>query len=412
MNTSQDTGTRVDGGASPPAHTALWAVGRGRGRAVISEGDLDAEDQRAIARAAALLRAGKLVAFPTETVYGLGADATRKTAVAGIFAAKERPLTDPLIVHVAEVSDVARVAVLAPPTSGRGARAFVNRKGERSYARLVERLAARFWPGPLTLVLPRARAIPPLVAAGGKTVGVRVPGHPVARALIRAAGVPVAAPSANRFMHTSPTTAAHVLADLDGRIAAVLDGGPCAVGVESTVLDLTRDPPRLLRPGGIALEALREVLPEIVALAEPDERDKAARPEPKAPIARAPGQMERHYAPHARMVVFAGMGPAALAAMVDAIAAGVAAGERVGALGWDEEAQTLAAAGARPVEALGSAERPDEAARRLYDALRRLDAAGVDSIVAHTFGSAGLGLALTDRLRRAAGGHLRQVPPR
>src|SRR5258708_2132264 len=197
----------------------------------------------AIARAAQILREGGLVAFPTETVYGLGADATNPAAVESIFAAKDRPHSDPLIVHIADSDGLWQVAAEAPPAA--------------------QALAARFWPGPLTLVLPRAAGIPASVAAGGATVGVRVPRHPVALALLRAVGVPVAAPSANRFMHTSPTTAAHVLADLDGRIDCVLDGGPCEVGVESTVLDLTSDPPRVLRPGGVTLEALREGLPEV-----------------------------------------------------------------------------------------------------------------------------------------------------
>ncbi|HKS71272.1 MAG TPA: L-threonylcarbamoyladenylate synthase, partial [Ktedonobacterales bacterium] len=201
------------------------------------------DDAAAIAEAAALLRAGRLVAFPTETVYGLGADATSAQAVEGIFAAKERPHSDPLIVHLAAAEELGRAAREVPELAGR--------------------LAARFWPGPLTLILPRAEAIPPIVAAGGSTVGVRVPSHPVARALIAAAGVPLAAPSANRFMHTSPTSAAHVLADLDGRIDCVLDAGPCTVGVESTVLDVTVTPPRILRPGGVTLEALRAVAPEI-----------------------------------------------------------------------------------------------------------------------------------------------------
>lgn len=341
-------------------------------------------DADVIARAAELLRLGELVAFPTETVYGLGADATNAAAVAGIFAAKGRPFSDPLIVHIADAADVVRVARTVPP--------------------IAEQLIERFWPGPLTLVLPRANGISPLVAAGGDTIGVRMPAHPVARALIRVAGVPVAAPSANRFMHTSPTTAAHVLADLNGRIAAVLDGGPCAVGVESTVLDLTSDPPRLLRPGGIALEALHELLPEVaLPVAAPDASTTAAQP------ARAPGQMERHYAPHARLIVFDGGGDTALAAMVAEIAAGIAAGEHVGALATDEEVTTLKAAGAQVV-ALGQSGNLDMIASQLYGALRTLDDTGVRRIVAHTFGATGLGLALNDRLQRAAGGHVTPLP--
>jgi L-threonylcarbamoyladenylate synthase len=345
-------------------------------------------DAAAIARAAALLRAGELVAFPTETVYGLGADVTNPDAVARIFAAKERPLSDPLIVHLADPSDLERVAMAAPASA--------------------ERFAARFWPGPLTLVLPRSSSIPPIVTADGETVGVRVPAHPIARALIRAAGVPVAAPSANRFMRTSPTSAAHVLADLDGRIACVLDAGSCAVGVESTVLDLTSTPPRVLRPGGVPLEALRAVLPEIAPPLAGAAGGKTETAAVEAVPARSPGQLERHYAPRARLEVFDSQGEAALAALIAEARRAIARGERVGALVTDDEAEALAAAGACVVS-LGPAGDLAEIARRLYAALRALDAQGVDRIVCHTFGEAGLGLALRDRLRRAAGGQLRAV---
>ena len=193
-----------------------------------------------IAQAAEVLRAGGLVAFPTETVYGLGANALDADAVKGIFAAQERPAYDPLIVHLAEAAELPQVTVGIPPAAWT--------------------LAANFWPGPLTLVLPRRTEVPPEVTAGGGTVAVRVPLHPVAQALIRAAGVPVAAPSANRFGHLSPTCAEDVLADLEGRIDLVLDGGPTSVGVESTVLSLVTSVPTILRPGGVSREALENVL--------------------------------------------------------------------------------------------------------------------------------------------------------
>jgi L-threonylcarbamoyladenylate synthase len=346
-------------------------------------------DAELIGRAVALLRAGQLVAFPTETVYGLGADATSPRAVARIFAAKERPLSDPLIVHLAESSQLASVARQIPPEA--------------------DALTARFWPGPLTVVLPRSETIPPVVTAGGDTVGVRVPAHPIAGALIRAAGVPVAAPSANRFTRTSPTSAAHVLADLDGRIACVLDGGPCAVGVESTVLDLTTTPPCVLRPGGVSLEALREVMPNVTLaphLAAPDVPPAA---EAEHAPARSPGQLERHYAPRARLEVWDGQGAEALAAVLANARVALAAGERVGALVPDQEAAALADAGVQVV-ALGPVDDLAEIARRLYAGLRTLDEQAVDRIFCHTFGQAGLGLALRDRLRRAAGGQLRPLP--
>jgi L-threonylcarbamoyladenylate synthase len=333
-----------------------------------------------IERAAELLRAGRLVAFPTETVYGLGADATNAEAVAGIFAAKGRPHWDPLIVHLPDAAALTDVAAEIPP--------------------LAWTLAAHFWPGPLTLILPRGDAIPSIVAAGGTTVGVRVPSAPVAQALLRAAGVPIAAPSANRFMHTSPTSAAHVLADLDGRIDCLLDGGPCVVGVESTVLDLTSSPPRVLRPGGVTLEALRAVVLDVVG--------PLAGAQATTGSAAAPGQMQRHYAPRTRLIVFDAQGAPALSAIRAEAEAALAYGQRVGALLPDEEADQLADLGIR-IERLGPAGDLAEISRRLYAALRALDESGLDVILTHTYGTDGLGLALYDRLRRAAGGTLRPV---
>ena len=363
-------------------------------RALTATGEIAPD---ALAEAAHILRHGGLVAFPTETVYGLGADATDPAAVANIFAAKERPYNDPLIVHLADANALARVAVDVPDE-----------------ARM---LAERFWPGPLTLILPRAEAIPPVVAAGGRTIGVRVPAHPVALALLRAADVPVAAPSANRFMHTSPTTAEHVLADLDGRIDCVLDAGPTLVGVESTVLDVLARPPHILRPGGVTLEALREALPDVqgpptqattplhsltTASQRFDERRDAS------PIALAPGQQQRHYAPRTRLVVFDARGEEALAAIRTEALAALARGERVGALLPDDEVAMLALSGV-VVARLGRSDDLPAISRSLYAALRTLDDQQLDLILTHTFGVEGLGLALWDRLRRAAGGHLHSV---
>ena len=194
----------------------------------------------AIAEAAAVIRAGGLVAFPTETVYGLGADATNPRAVARIYEAKQRALNDPLIVHVVKVQELSDL---------RGV--IDERRLSAGNVEQVKQLMKAFWPGPLTLVLPRGASIPPNVSAGLHTVAVRMPDHPVAQALITLAGVPIAAPSANRFGHVSPTTAQHVLDDLKGRIDFVIDGGPARIGVESTVLDMTGDAPRILRPGGV-----------------------------------------------------------------------------------------------------------------------------------------------------------------
>ena len=219
-----------------------------------------------LAEAADLLRAGRLVAFPTETVYGLGANALDPVAVAGIFVAKGRPSTNPLIVHVPSTEAARDLVTAWPPTA--------------------ELLAARFWPGPLTLVLPRRSIVPDAVTAGGRTVAIRVPAHRVALALLAETGLPLAAPSANRANRLSPTTAQHVLADLDGRIDAIIDGGPTTGGIESTVVDLSGDRPRLLRPGLLALPLLESLLgPLAIGSGESD------RPLP------SPGMMARHYAP-------------------------------------------------------------------------------------------------------------------
>jgi L-threonylcarbamoyladenylate synthase len=332
-------------------------------------------DTAGVEAAAALLRAGRLVAFPTETVYGLGGDALSPAAVAAIFAAKGRPAEDPLIVHLASADDLPLVAPAVPP--------------------VALRLAAACWPGPLTMVVPRGPAVPHAVTAGRETVAVRVPAHPVARALIAAAGTPVAAPSANRFGHTSPTTAAHVLADLTGRIAAVLDGGPTPIGLESTVLDLTGPVPALLRPGGVSLERLRELLGEVAV----------GRREPAGGGMASPGLLERHYAPRSPMVLVTGERAAALAWARARIAAEGAAGRRVGLLLPDEDAAALAGLGADH-EALGPAGDHEAIARRLYAALRALDERRPDLIIARDLGEEGLARAIGDRLRRAASGNL------
>lgn len=297
----------------------------------------------AVAEAAALLRAGRLVAFPTETVYGLGGDAGNDRAVAAIFAAKQRPHFNPLIAHVPDLAAAEALAV------------FDQR------ARL---LATRLWPGPLTLVLPRRGGVSLLASAGLDTVALRVPDHPVALALLRAAAVPVAAPSANRSGAVSPTRAEHVLDSLAGRVDLVLDGGPCRVGIESTILDLSTPAATLLRPGGIAREALEEMIGEPVALAAADDAIKA------------PGQLLSHYAP--------GL-PVRL------------------------QAQSLlpgeALLGFGPVPALlnlSPSGNLEEAAANLFAMLRALDRPGFSGIAVSPIPETGLGAAINDRLRRAA----------
>ncbi len=332
--------------------------------------------------AAQVLADGGLVAFPTETVYGLGAEALNAEAVGRIFAAKERPATDPLIVHLASVGELSRVCRAAPDG--------------------LDALAATFWPGPLTLIVPRGPAVPEVVSAGGDTVAVRIPAHPVARALLHAASVPVAAPSANRFSRPSPTRAEHVLADLDGRVDLILDGGPTPVGVESSIVDLTRRPPRLLRPGGVSVEALRTLLPDLVVVERFTSESQAAE---------APGQFLRHYAPRTPLTVVDGAPQEALLALLQLARRAAEAGQRVGVLGFDEDASELRDRAIETVLSLGSEQDLGVAAARLYDALRGLDAAGLDLLLVRLPGPTGLGLALRDRLTRAAEGRVIRPGP-
>lgn len=336
--------------------------------------DRETPDPAAIARAAEVLRAGGLVAFPTETVYGLGANALDARAVRRVFEAKGRPPEDPLIVHLARAEDLDRVVRQVPA--------------------LARRLAEAFWPGPLTLVLPKRPSVPPEVTAGLPTVAVRVPAHPVALALIRAADVPVAAPSANRFGRASPTSAEHVLDDLEGRVDLVLDAGPTTVGVESTVLDLTRGTPTILRPGGVAREAIEGIAgPVVVADLT---LGSAGAP--------SPGLSASHYAVAPDLVVVE-CPTAAATAPVLARLAELAREEaqharRVGVLLAAEDAIGLPAD--VEVRRIGSTEDLAAVARGLFAAMRELEALGVDVILARTFGLEGLGLAIRDRLRRAA----------
>ncbi|MCB9599446.1 MAG: threonylcarbamoyl-AMP synthase [Sandaracinus sp.] len=314
--------------------------------------------------AAAVLARGGLVGMPTETVYGLAARAFDPEAVLGVFRAKERPAFDPLIVHLAE------------PDLDAAFDAGVIDRGRLSpdAASALENLLP-LWPGPLTLVLPRGARVPELATSGLDTVAVRVPDHPVARALIRTLGEPVVAPSANRFGRISPTEAAHVLEELDGRIDAVLDGGPCTLGVESTIVGLEDDgTPRLLRPGACPRETIEAALGR--GLQAPR---RAASPA-------APGMLASHYAPRKRVV------------LADAVPLEGAPGFLL--FTGDEALETRFGA-PRVVELLGA--EPGDAARRLFAALRRLDASDADYLVAASPpGDHGLFLAVADRLRRAA----------
>lgn len=337
--------------------------------------DPQAPQAEAIAIAGRLIRRGGLVAFPTETVYGLGANAFDGAAIAKIFAAKGRPANDPLIVHIARFEQLAQVARQIPPQA--------------------HELSRRYWPGPLTLVLKKAERIPANLTAHLDTVAVRMPDHEVALALLRAAKTPIAAPSANQFSRPSPTSAQHVIDDLKDLVDMVLDGGPTPIGVESTILSLIDDQPRVLRPGGIAVEALRSGLPDLDYAPQFLADDDSAAP--------APGSMLRHYSPRARVILFSGADDAQVAA---AMRAEIASRQRVGLLASDADAAAFADLDIA-IEQLGANE--DDAARRLFAALRSLDQQGVDCILARAPEKTGLGLAVWDRLLRAADGSLVEV---
>ncbi|HEX6988920.1 MAG TPA: L-threonylcarbamoyladenylate synthase [Bacillota bacterium] len=338
--------------------------------------------RRAIREGAEILKGGGLVAFPTETVYGLGALIAVPGAVERIFTAKGRPADNPLIVHVGGSADARRLCGAWPPAAQAAADAF--------------------WPGPLTLILPRGADVPDAVSAGLPTVAVRAPAHRVARDLIELAG-PVAAPSANPSGRPSPTRAEHVLAELGDRVDLVIDDGPTPVGLESTVVDLTGPRPVLLRPGGVALDSLREVLGDV------DTPTAAASPEGEGGstvlAARSPGTRYRHYAPATPLVVVR-LGrerdlQAATTGVRDEVRRQRRAGRRVAVLGADEVCRAVGAEADAAVM-LGPYADPVQAARRLFEGLRRVDAAAVDRAVAHTYPALGVGLAVNDRLLRAA----------
>ncbi|MBM4422640.1 MAG: threonylcarbamoyl-AMP synthase [Chloroflexi bacterium] len=324
--------------------------------------------------AARAIREGRLVAFPTETVYGLGANALDPAAVARIFEAKGRPPTDPLIAHIASPDQLRGLALDIP--------------------QLAIDLGERLWPGPLTLVLKRNPRLPANLSAGRDTVAVRQPAHPVAAALIRSAGTPIAAPSANLFSRPSPTTAEHVLRDLDGRIDLILDGGPTPVGVESTVLDLTVSPPAVLRPGGVPAEILREMIPTL------DVSPRVAGP---AESASSPGTFLKHYSPQSPLLLFTGPRDSMLAEMRRTAQQLLAENKRVAMLLATPEISLFADL---PVITFDLGDDLDSVARRLFTGLRQLDSSGADLILAHDFPREGLGLAIWDRLFRAAEGRV------
>ncbi len=319
-------------------------------------------------KAAQVLRGGGLVAIPTETVYGLGADGLNPEAVAKIFLAKGRPQDNPLILHIAEPKDLEGICQNIPQSAWD--------------------LADSFWPGPLTMVLPARDLVPKATTAGLSTVAVRCPAHPVARDVIQAAGTPIAAPSANRSGKPSTTTADHVLFDMNGRIEAIVDGGPCEVGVESTIVDLSGDIPRLLRPGGVTPEQLISVLGEL-------EVDKAVLGQiDQDEVVRAPGMKYKHYAPDAQVLIVDGDTESAGAY----IAQHFQAGDKV--LCFAEE---LDAFHNFDPMAYGQLSHPETLARGLFSALRDLDGKGIPTVFARCPQGEGVAYAVANRLKKAAG---------
>ncbi len=328
--------------------------------------------EKDLPQAAEIIRRGGLVGIPTETVYGLGANGLDPKAVSRIFEAKGRPQDNPLILHITDVSWLERYCKEIPLTA--------------------YKLAEAYWPGPMTMILPRKDMVPDAVTAGLDTVGMRCPSHILCHELIRLADVPIAAPSGNTSGRPSPTTADHMREDMDGKIDAIVDGGPCSVGVESTIIDLTCTPPRLLRPGGISLEQLRAVLgqvdvdPAVTRLLGAGEKPKA------------PGMKYRHYAPKAPVTVVSG-DPKTSAEYIAAHAA-----PEDGVICFDEFMPLFTSrTGTRPVMDLGPAGDKEEQARHIFDALRSFDHTQVAAIWAQCPDTEGIGLAITNRLNKAAG---------
>ncbi|WP_223066009.1 L-threonylcarbamoyladenylate synthase [Paenibacillus caui] len=367
---------------SKPAKTRFWDA-----RALMEEQGPESETEeqtrrqkraeQAIEEAGAVLAAGGTVAFPTETVYGLGADARSTEAVEQIFAAKGRPSDNPLIVHIADESQLDELVTEVSPAA--------------------RELMAAFWPGPLTLVLPvRPGAVSPRVTAGLSTVAVRMPAHDIALRLIAAAGCPVAAPSANRSGRPSPTLAEHVGEDLAGAIDGIVDGGPTGVGLESTVVECgAGGEVTVLRPGGITAEALAGVAASVSL--DPALRGGSAEA-PAQP--RSPGMKYTHYAPKGRLCVVKGSAREVAARIQTELDAAAARGERTGVLAFDEH---LAQYRADAVQSLGSLARPGEAAQRLYAALRRFDEENIGFMLSEACPEEGLGAAVMNRLLKAAG---------
>ena len=336
-------------------------------------------DADAITQAALLLKAGELVAFPTETVYGLGANAFDQAAVRKIFEAKGRPSDNPLIIHVADIKTAHTLC-------------HINRQALS--------LMAAFCPGPLTILLPKKDRIPSLVNAGLPSIAIRIPSHPVAQALLQASRLPIAAPSANTSGRPSPTTTAHVFHDLQGKIPLILDGGPCPLGLESTVLDMTGDTPTILRPGTITLEKLRSILPTARVA------NSVLRPLEQGEKALSPGMMYRHYAPKGKMVLVAGqpnhVRDRCIHLLQQAMREGIVAKILIFEEHWPLYETHTKGAEDKLIISMGSLAQPEIIAQGLFSLLRRMDEEKVELILCEAMAPDGIGLAIMNRLRRAA----------
>ena len=335
-------------------------------------------DEQTLKQASSLLRAGEVVAFPTETVYGLGANALDPEAVLRIFTAKERPADNPLIVHIWSLSQL---------------------DGLVEIPELAHPLMERFWPGPLTLLMPKTKAIPEIVTAGLDTVAIRMPSHPVAQSLLKTCDLPIAAPSANRSGRPSPTAASHVLEDMNGRIPLIIDGGDCAVGVESTVLDICHGTPCILRPGGVT----RDMLQDVIGLV--DVAGSVLRPLREGETARSPGMRYRHYAPKGQVSLVTGRTEDVIAALRKLYEAAAAEGRKACVMCFQEHADALSDCNPHVI---GHAADPSTVAHRLFSVLRQLDHDGMEVVYSEVLPPEGYGLAVMNRLGRAAA--FRMIP--
>lgn len=353
-------------------HTQMWKIENPK--------DFTPHDREVLEKAAAIIRAGGLVAFPTETVYGLGANALDEAAAKKIYAAKGRPSDNPLIAHVSCLEEIAPL-VSNMPENGK-------------------KLAKAYWPGPMTMVFPKSAIVPYGTTGGLDTVAIRMPSDPIAAELIRLSGVPIAAPSANTSGRPSPTRADHVLQDMDGKIDAIIDGGPVGIGLESTIVDVTEEMPMVLRPGAITVEMLRETVGEVgidPAILGPVSAD--VRP-------KAPGMKYRHYAPKADLTLVEGETEAVVETINRLAGEKLAEGRKVGIICTDETKDRYPAG---MLESIGARARQETVAHNLYAVLRDFDDRGAEYIFSEGFSEDNLGRAIMNRLNKAAGYHILKV---